>query len=127
MLTSTDHLNTKVVVRRVGVGTAPFTWEIQGSSSTVTRYVSSERFRSMEAAFAAGQAKLPEFLPPKPVKQKKASALQTPVVTDDYDWRADEDDLDETDHDIDADACDVPAVSHDGQSSGKPPSPILSR
>ena len=48
--------------------------------------------------------RLPEFLPPKPVKQKKATAPQTPMVIDDHDWHADGDDLDEADHDIDADA-----------------------
>ena len=105
MPNSTDHLNTRVVVRRMGVGTAPFAWEIQGSSSPVPRYVSSERFHSMEAAYAAGQARLPEFLPPKPVKQKNALKRQAPIVTGDYDWQSDEDGLNEADQDSDADVC----------------------
>ena len=120
MLTSIDHLNTKVVVRRVGMGTAPFTWEIQGSSSTASQYVSSDRFRTMEAAYAAGQARLPEFLLQKTVKQKKTQALRMPIIADNHDWQSDEDDLDETDLDTDAEVCEVLVVSHDGQASGRP-------
>lgn len=105
MLNLTDHLNTRVVVRRMGVGTAPFGWEIQASSSTVPRYVSSDRFHSMEAAYAAGQAKLPEFLPSKPVKQKNALPSQASAVTDDHDWHLDEDGLNAAEPDSDADVC----------------------
>ena len=105
MPNSTDHLNTRVVVRRMGVGTAPFAWEIQGSSSTVARYVSFDRFHSMEAAYAAGQARLLEFLPPKPVKQKNTSKRQAPTVTDDHNWQSDKGGLDEADQDSDADVC----------------------
>ena len=105
MPNSTDHLNTRVVVRRMSVGTAPFAWEIQGSGSTAPRYVSPDRFHSMEAAYIAGQARLPEFLPPKPVKQKNALTPQAPAVADNHDWQSDEGDLDDTDQDIDADVC----------------------
>ena len=114
MLTSIDILNTIVVVRRVGLGTAPFTWEIQGSSLTVARYVSPDRFRTMEAAYAAGQARLPDFLPKKTITQKKTRVVPTPIITDNYDWQSDEDDLDELDLDIDAEVCEVPILSQEG-------------
>ncbi len=59
---SIDCLYTKVIVRRVGVGAAPFTWEIVGASPGTPLHVSSERFRSMEAAYNAGQDSLAGFL-----------------------------------------------------------------
>jgi hypothetical protein len=117
MLTSTDHLNTRVVVRRVGLGAFPFAWEIHGSNTSVPRYVSPDRFRSMEAAYGAGQARLAEFLPSKPVKRKKALSPQAPAMRDDHDWQPDEGHSDEAGQDIERDVYDVPALSHDSQIS----------
>src|SRR6202046_3827836 len=51
--TDVDRLfDTKVIVRRVGVGAAPFTWEVVGANPGIPLHVSSERFRSMEAAYS---------------------------------------------------------------------------
>jgi hypothetical protein len=59
---SIDGLYTKVIVRRVGVGAAPFTWEVVSENPGAPLHVSSDRFRSMEAAYSAGQDRLVEFL-----------------------------------------------------------------
>jgi len=45
-----------VVVRRIGTGSTPFRWEVQTADGVVPVQVSSERFRSMQAAYEAGQA-----------------------------------------------------------------------
>jgi len=102
---SIDDLYTKVFVRRVGVGAAPFTWEIVGANAGTPIYVSSDRFRSMEAAYSAGQERLVEFLPPKRVKRNKlpVSQASTAERMGDHDWQSDEDDSDETGVDVDLD------------------------
>lgn len=63
---------------------------------------------------------LAEFLPPKRVKRNKALALQTPGITDNHDWPSDEEDSDEADLDLERDVYDVPALSHDSQTSCRP-------
>ena len=55
---SIDQLHTKVVVRRIAVGAAPFRWEIFGFDPGVPKYVSSCRYRSMEDAYSAGLGRL---------------------------------------------------------------------
>lgn len=52
-----------LVVRRVGWGATPFRWEVFGGESSTPLFVSPEGFASMAAAHAAGQARLPEFVP----------------------------------------------------------------
>ncbi|MDQ2761986.1 MAG: hypothetical protein M3Y22_00305, partial [Pseudomonadota bacterium] len=113
------HLDIRVIVRRVGLGAAPFAWEIHGSNTPVPRYVSPDRFRSMEAAYDAGQARLAEFLPSKPVKRKKAVPPQAPTITDEHDWQPYEGRSDEADQDIECDVYDAPALSHDSQTSSR--------
>jgi hypothetical protein len=123
---STVHLNTIVVVRRVGIGAVPFTWEIRESGTVVPSCVSPDRFRSMEAAYSAGQARLAESLRPKPVQRKKVSAIQAPApkITDYHDWHSDKDDSDGTDLDINPTVCDVPALSHESQTSSCLPNSV---
>jgi hypothetical protein len=58
-----EELATKVVVRRVRRGSAPFVWEINAENLAEPLYVSPDGFASMEAAYRAGQARLPEFIP----------------------------------------------------------------
>jgi hypothetical protein len=57
-----EALSVSIVVRRTGVGAAPFGWEVHVTGSGPI-HVSSERFRSMEAAYRAGQARLADFIP----------------------------------------------------------------
>jgi hypothetical protein len=42
---------------------APFRWEIHQAETAASIFVSSDRFRSMEAAHTAGMARLEEFIP----------------------------------------------------------------
>ena len=63
MAVSIEALSTSVVVRRVGRGSAPFGWEIHRSDLESLVHVSPARFGSMDAAYAAGTAQLPEFTP----------------------------------------------------------------
>jgi hypothetical protein len=96
MLTSIADINIRIVVRRVGVGATPFGWEVY--DGITPRYASPDRFRSLEAAYSAGQARLAEFLPPKSIKQKQTLILQpVPAMMDDHDWQLDANDPDETD------------------------------
>ena len=63
-MTKTDAMFIHVFVRRADVaGAAPFTWEIRGAGTTPIQ-VSVRRFRSMYAAYEAGQARLAELKPP---------------------------------------------------------------
>ena len=58
-----EALSIRVVVRRARRGAAPFVWEITKDSMAEPVYISPEAFRSMEAAYQAGQARLAEFTP----------------------------------------------------------------
>jgi hypothetical protein len=62
MRISKEALAVSVVVRRVKIGTAPFGWEVHHAAAVKPLHVSSETFRSMEAAYRAGQARLAEIL-----------------------------------------------------------------
>lgn len=55
-------LDCRVVVQRVATGSTPFKWEVQRGDMLGPIQVSAERFRSMEAAYRAGQAWLQDFL-----------------------------------------------------------------
>jgi hypothetical protein len=65
-----DDLNTRVVVRRVAIGPALFACEVHRRSN-IPPVQRLNRFRDMEAAHSAGQARLGEFLTTKSVKQEK--------------------------------------------------------
>ena len=67
-----------VVRRRARGGTAPFGWEVHGADTAEPLFVSPDRFTSMEAAYAAGQARLAEFIP------KRTSPLEP---TTNHRWR----------------------------------------
>ncbi|MFL5254549.1 MAG: hypothetical protein ACJ8AI_16950 [Rhodopila sp.] len=56
MRISKEALALSVVIRRVHVGAAPFNWEVHRAGAPAPVQVSAERFRSMEAAYQAGQA-----------------------------------------------------------------------
>lgn len=58
-----EELCIKVVVRRVRRGAAPFVWEINAENLAEPIYVSPDGFCSMEEAYRAGRARLPEFIP----------------------------------------------------------------
>jgi hypothetical protein len=58
-----EELAIRVVVRRHSVGATPFAWEIWQTDIFHPIHISEERFRSMDAAFRAGQARLGEFIP----------------------------------------------------------------
>ncbi len=60
-----EELSTRVVVRRAGIGAAPFRWEVYRAEAPVPVFVSPSRFSNMDAAYRDGQARLPEFMPPK--------------------------------------------------------------
>ena len=71
-----EDLLIRVVVRRAKRGPAPFVWEINSEDMIGPLYVSPDAFETMEDAYRAGQAKLPNFLPlPKsipPVPEHRA-------------------------------------------------------
>ena len=58
-----EDLLIRVVVRRAKRGSAPFVWEINSEDMIGPLYVSPDAFETMEDAYRAGRAKLPEFLP----------------------------------------------------------------
>ncbi len=60
---SREALSISIVVRRAFVGMAPFRWEVYRAEIAASIFVSSDRFRSMEAAYTAGMARLAEFIP----------------------------------------------------------------
>jgi hypothetical protein len=62
MRVSKEALAVSVVVRRVKTGAAPFGWEVHHAAAPRPIHVSPETFRSMEAAYRAGQARLEEFV-----------------------------------------------------------------
>jgi hypothetical protein len=75
-----DDLNTRVVVRRVAIGPAPFAWEVHRGNNIPPVHVTCDRFRNMEAAHSAGQARLGEFLTTKSAKQESGAARSLGVA-----------------------------------------------
>ncbi len=63
MRTTVEALSVRVVVRRVRGSAAPYVWEVYRTNAMGPIHVSRDRFRSMEAAYQAGQARLSEFIP----------------------------------------------------------------
>jgi hypothetical protein len=76
--TTKEALAVRVVARRLGTGTRPFGWEIHGADTIVPLYVSPDRFKSLQAAFEAGQLRLGEFIT-QPVRRpgQRDSAYDT--------------------------------------------------
>jgi hypothetical protein len=62
MRVSKEALALSVVVRRVRVGAIPFSWEVHRAGAPHPVQVSTEGFRSMEAAYQAGQACLADLI-----------------------------------------------------------------
>ena len=69
-----EALSTRVVVRRARRGAAPFVWEINTDNRMEPVFVSPESFASMEAAYRAGQARLPEFIS---ARRPKADVMES--------------------------------------------------
>ena len=63
MRTAPNTFYYSLVVRRISTGSTPFRWEVHRTDGIELAQVSSERFRSMQAAYEAGQAWLVAFLP----------------------------------------------------------------
>ena len=61
MRVSKEALALSVVVRRVHVGATPFGWEVHRAGVPRPVQVSIARFRSMKAAYQAGQACLTQL------------------------------------------------------------------
>jgi len=76
MRVTKDALSVSVVVRRVRIGAAPFGREVHHAAAAKPIHVSPETFRSMEAAYRAGQAKLMEFIP----QRRTATHQATPRI-----------------------------------------------
>jgi hypothetical protein len=66
MRISKEALALSVVVRRVHIGATPFGWEVHRTGASRPVQVSAERFRSMEAAYQAGQACLTDLIVKRP-------------------------------------------------------------
>ncbi len=63
-MTKTDALFLHVFVRRADVASvAPFTWEIRGAGATPIQ-AAINRFKTMHAAYEAGQAQLAKLMRP---------------------------------------------------------------
>jgi hypothetical protein len=77
--TTKEVLSISVVVRRVGIGAAPFGWAILRTDTDTLMHISPDRFRSMDAAYRAGQARLADFIPKRP---------RPPGVTENRLWRS---------------------------------------
>jgi hypothetical protein len=59
-----EQLSVRVVVRRVPRGTA-FMWEVYRDDLATPVFISPDRYKGMDAAYRAGQARLVEFVPPR--------------------------------------------------------------
>lgn len=63
-----EALATTIVVRRrAKAGATPFGWEVHGADTAEPIHVSPDRFGSMEEAYGAGQLRLEEFIPRRPM------------------------------------------------------------
>jgi hypothetical protein len=72
MRVTREALAVSVVVRRVRIGAAPFGWEVHHAAAAKPLHVSPETFRSMDAAYRAGQARLAEFVPQRRIAANQA-------------------------------------------------------
>jgi len=83
-------LSTCVVVRRIGRGAAPFEWEILTDMERLI-HASPARFGRMDAAYTAGAAQLPEFIPKRsapPGGHSRAVGRLDVTRPDHQSWRA---------------------------------------
>ena len=69
-----NSLDLRVVVRRVTVGSAPYSWEIRAADGIIPVQVSPDRFRSMETTLKAGQARLADFISQQPPSKRRQAA-----------------------------------------------------
>jgi hypothetical protein len=85
-VTKTDAMFIHVFVCRADVaGAAPFTWEIRGAGTTPIQ-VSVKRFKSMHAAYEAGQASLAELKPqPSTLRSRRSTVGQARYDAEDED------------------------------------------
>jgi hypothetical protein len=74
-----EALSVGVVARRTGLGAAPFGWAIQRTDTDTMIFASPDRFRSLDAAYRAGQARLKDFIPKRSMP---------PGVTENRLWRS---------------------------------------
>jgi hypothetical protein len=74
-----EALSVTIVVRRVGRGAAPYGWVVHRVDTDTLIHASPDRFRSMEAAYKAGQARLEEFIPKRSMP---------PGMTEFREWQA---------------------------------------
>lgn len=79
---SIEALFMHIFVRRTGVGSTPFTWEVHGEGITPI-HVSSDRYKSMDAAYQAGQARLGDFIRSKEQHRRSRAALEMSLVEQD--------------------------------------------
>jgi hypothetical protein len=70
MRISKEALAVSVVVRRVAFGATPFRWEVHRDPGAVI-HVSADRYRSMDAAYRAGRARLGDFISSRSVRQQR--------------------------------------------------------
>ena len=77
-------LDYRVVVRKVSTGSTPFGWEVRDIDALTPVHVSTERFRSMDAAYRSGQAWLADFSSKPLSGQKTVRSRRKPheVVSD---------------------------------------------
>jgi len=73
MRVSKEALALSVVVRRVHGGATPFGWEVHHAGAPRPLQVSVEWFRSMEAAYQAGQACLTDLIAKRPRSSREAA------------------------------------------------------
>ena len=98
MTISTAELNLKVVIRRVATGSTPFAWELHSGDNVSPVQVSLERFRSMHAAYLAGQACLAAYTSrqrsakPKRSRSHQVSQTQHPSDQPEFDDLMDDED-----------------------------------
>jgi|ERR1700761_490019 len=84
MRSSVEELHTRLIVRRVGTGARPFSWGIYGApDGSDPIHASSDRYASMEAAFAVGSAWMAEHLLTKATSKKgrvRSEIVQTEIA-----------------------------------------------
>ena len=95
MRTAREMLDYKVVVRRVATGSAPFAWELHKGDTMIPVRVSQQRFKSMEAAYKAGQVELQSYEPPtRPTRSTGMSRRRVTALPPSLNF-ADDDDADD--------------------------------
>jgi hypothetical protein len=91
-----NGLDLRVVVRRVSVGSAPYSWEIRAADGVSPVQISPGRFRSMETALQEGQAWLADFLSKQPPKRRSSQVAQVALAYPAAELADDPDEEDDT-------------------------------